>query len=88
MVVLILTWVAFGLLVGLMARAIMPGPQSMGLVTTTLLGVVGAFVGGLIGNLLVGYPVLWLHPAGFIGSVVGALVVLALLGFGHRRLAT
>lgn len=86
MVVLILTWVAFGLLVGLMARAIIPGQQSMGFVTTTLLGVVGSFIGGLIGNLLVGYPVLQLHPAGFIGSVVGALLVLALVGVGHRRL--
>ncbi|MDQ3035585.1 MAG: GlsB/YeaQ/YmgE family stress response membrane protein [Myxococcota bacterium] len=88
MIVLVLTWIAFGLLVGLMARAIMPGPQSMGVLATTLLGVVGAFIGGLIGNLLVGYPVLQLHPAGFIGSVIGALLVLALVGVGHRRLAT
>ncbi|UJR80004.1 GlsB/YeaQ/YmgE family stress response membrane protein [Sandaracinus amylolyticus] len=88
MIVLVLTWIAFGLLVGLMARAIMPGRQSMGLVPTTLLGVVGAFIGGLIGNLLVGQSVLALHPASFIGSVVGALIVLAIVGMGSRRLAT
>lgn len=88
MIVLVLTWIAFGLLVGLMARAILPGRQPMGLVPTTLLGMVGAFVGGLLGNLIVGRAVLALHPAGFIGSVVGALLVLALLGLGARRVAT
>lgn len=88
MIVLVLTWIAFGLLVGLMARAIMPGRQSMGLVPTTLVGMVGAFVGGLLGNLVVGRDVLALHPAGFIGSVIGALIVLALLGLGARRVAT
>lgn len=88
MLVLVLTWVAFGLLVGLMARAILPGPQSMGVVATMLLGIVGSFVGGLIGNIVVGYPVLHLHPAGFIGSVIGALLVLVLIGMGSRRLAT
>ena len=72
----------------LMARAIMPGRQSMGLVATTLLGIAGAFVGGLVGNVLAGHPVLALHPAGFIGSVVGALIVLAFVGVGARRLAT
>lgn len=88
MVVLILTWIAFGLLVGLMARAIMPGRQSMGLIATTLLGVVGSFLGGLVGNLLVGYEVLRLHPAGFIGSVLGALLVLVLVGMSGRRRMT
>ena len=88
MIVLVLTWIAFGLLVGLMARAILPGRQSMGLVPTTLLGIVGAFAGGLLGNLVVGREVLALHPAGFIGSVVGAIVVLALVGMGARRVAT
>lgn len=88
MVVLILTWIAFGLLVGLMARAILPGRQSMSLVGTTLLGVVGSFLGGLVGNLLVGYDVLRLHPAGFIGSVLGALAVLALVGMTRRRRIT
>lgn len=88
MIVLVLTWIAFGLLVGLMARAIMPGRQSMGLVPTTLVGMVGAFVGGLLGNLVVGGTALAVHPAGFIGSVIGAIVVLALLGLGARRVAT
>jgi uncharacterized membrane protein YeaQ/YmgE (transglycosylase-associated protein family) len=85
MVVLVLTWIAFGLLVGLMARAILPGRQPTGVVGTTLLGIVGSFLGGLVGNLVVEYPLFRLHPAGFIGSVIGALLVLAFVGIGHRR---
>ncbi len=85
MLVTILAWIVFGLVVGLIARAIMPGNQSMGFVATTLLGVVGSFVGGFVGNLLAGNRVLALDAAGFIGSVLGALLVLLLVGFTGRR---
>jgi uncharacterized membrane protein YeaQ/YmgE (transglycosylase-associated protein family) len=88
MIVLALTWIAFGLLVGLMARAILPGDHSMGLVATTLLGIVGSFLGGMLGNALVDYPLFRLHPAGFIGSVIGSLVVLAVVGMTTRRRLT
>jgi uncharacterized membrane protein YeaQ/YmgE (transglycosylase-associated protein family) len=81
----ILSWIVFGLVVGLIARAIVPGPQSMGLPGTILLGVAGSFVGGLVGNLLSGYPALRLHAAGFIGSLLGAIVVLVLMTFATRR---
>ena len=63
----------------------MPGRQPMGLAPTTLVGMIGALAGGLLGNLVVGRELLALHPAGFIGSVIGALIVLALLGLGARR---
>lgn len=85
MVMTILTWIVFGLVVGLIARAIMPGNQSMGLVATTLIGIVGSFVGGFVGNLLTGHQALDLNAAGFIGSVLGALLVLFVLGFVGRR---
>ena len=47
----IIAFIIVGLIAGLIARALMPGNQSMGLVATTLLGMVGSFVGGLIGSL-------------------------------------
>ncbi len=82
----ILLFIIFGLVIGLLARAILPGRQSMGVVATTLLGVVGSFVGGMIGNLLSSRPVFDMHPSGFIGSLIGALVVLGIVsGMAHRH---
>jgi uncharacterized membrane protein YeaQ/YmgE (transglycosylase-associated protein family) len=48
----ILSWILFGLIAGLIAKAIMPGPDFGGLVVTTLLGIVGAVVGGFLGTSL------------------------------------
>lgn len=48
----ILSWIIFGLVAGLLARAIMPGKDPSGCVITTLLGIAGAIVGGFIGTLL------------------------------------
>ncbi len=68
-----------GLVVGLLARALLPGADHMGIVATTLLGIVGSVVGGFIGRLVKkpqpGAP---FHPAGFLLSIVGAIVVLLL----------
>jgi uncharacterized membrane protein YeaQ/YmgE (transglycosylase-associated protein family) len=84
-IVMILSWIAFGFLVGAIARAIFPGTQSMGFFGTVALGVVGSLSGGLIGNVIAGEPVLGFHGAGLIGSVLGALLVMAVLGFSSRR---
>jgi uncharacterized membrane protein YeaQ/YmgE (transglycosylase-associated protein family) len=81
----LLAFIVFGLVVGLVARALMPGRQSMGLFTTALLGMVGSFVGGLIGSLIYGGRVFDLHASGIVGSVLGALVVMFLAGMGARR---
>lgn len=82
----ILLFIVFGLLVGLVARAIMPGRQSMGLLMTAVLGMVGSFLGGLVGSLISGRPLLEFHTAGIIGSLIGALVVLGVVGAsGSRR---
>ncbi len=81
----ILLFILFGLIVGFLARAIMPGRQSMGFVATALLGVVGSFIGGFVGNLLAGRPILQLHSAGFIGSILGAIAVLAIVTYAGRR---
>lgn len=83
----ILAFIVLGLLAGFLARALMPGRQSMGLLGTAVLGMVGSLVGGFIGSLLSGDRLFDLHAAGFIGSVVGALLVLFLVGAGRRRRA-
>lgn len=81
----ILMFILFGLVVGFLARAIMPGRQSMGFLATALVGIAGSFVGGIIGNLISGSPLLELHSSGFIGSILGALLVLAIMGWSGRR---
>ena len=66
-----------GIVVGALARFIMPGAQHMGILMTGVLGIVGSFVGGFISRLFnkpaEGAPV---HPAGIVMSVIGALIVL------------
>ena len=66
-----------GFFIGLIVRAIMPGAQHMGFIMTSLVGIVGSIVGGLIARIFSkpreGQP---FHPAGLILSVVGALIVL------------
>jgi len=82
----ILLFVVFGLIVGVLARAIMPGTQSMGWLATALLGVVGSFVGGFLISLVTHNRVEEMNSAGIIGSIIGALLVLFLVGrFGARR---
>jgi len=76
----IILFLVFGIVVGFIARAIMPGSQKMGMVATMLLGVIGSFIGGFIGALLTDSRVLDLNTAGLIGSVVGALIALAVGG--------
>jgi uncharacterized membrane protein YeaQ/YmgE (transglycosylase-associated protein family) len=70
-----------GFIVGLIARAIMPGMQHLGFITTTLIGIGGSIVGGLIGRLFSrpapGTP---FHAAGFIMSIIGALILLFIWG--------
>jgi uncharacterized membrane protein YeaQ/YmgE (transglycosylase-associated protein family) len=66
-----------GFIVGLIARAIMPGVDAMGFWMTTLVGIGGSIVGGIIGS-LINRPRdgTMFHPAGFIMSIIGALVLI------------
>jgi uncharacterized membrane protein YeaQ/YmgE (transglycosylase-associated protein family) len=81
----IIAFLVIGLLAGLIARALMPGNQSMGLIATTLLGIAGSFVGGFIGSFFrTDGRMFDLHPSGLIFSVIGAMLVLLLVGLAGR----
>ena len=70
-----------GFVVGLVARAIMPGVQHLGFIMTTLLGIGGSIVGGLIGRLFSKpAPGSAFHPAGLIMSIIGAIILLFIWG--------
>lgn len=75
--------VIIGFVVGLVARAIMPGNQSMGFILTAVLGIVGSFVAGLLGQGLGWYAPG--APVGFIASVIGAIIVLFVYGMVKGR---
>lgn len=64
----------FGLLIGLLARALMPGRQRMGLIMTMILGIVGAWLGGVIGRKMGRYKEN--QAAGWFMALLGALIVL------------
>ena len=72
----VLIWIVFGLVVGVVAKFIMPGRDPGGIIVTIVLGIVGALLGGWIGRALGVYQPG--QPAGFIMAVIGAIVVLAI----------
>jgi uncharacterized membrane protein YeaQ/YmgE (transglycosylase-associated protein family) len=73
----ILTLIVVGLIAGALARLLVPGRQGLSIPATILLGIVGSVVGGFLGSLLFGGSTRdLLHPAGIIGSVIGAVIVL------------
>jgi uncharacterized membrane protein YeaQ/YmgE (transglycosylase-associated protein family) len=76
----VLGWCVFGLVVGVIARFLMPGRQSMGLLLTMGLGIVGSFAGGFISSLIFGSSDSLVNPAGWIMSIVGAMIVLFIYG--------
>lgn len=77
MVLTILGWIVFGLVVGFIARALVPGKDDIGILRTIVLGVIGSVLGGLaFGLLTVG--IRGFQPAGWIGSIIGAVIVLVI----------
>jgi uncharacterized membrane protein YeaQ/YmgE (transglycosylase-associated protein family) len=69
----------FGLIVGLVARFLLPGPQPKGIIVTALVGIAGGWLGGFIGKALGWYKEG--EAAGFLMSVVGAMALYVLLRF-------
>jgi len=71
-----------GFVAGLIARAVLPGADHMGVIATTAVGIVGSIIGGLIGNVIKKpAPGAKFHPAGFLMSIVGAIVLLIVIRF-------
>jgi uncharacterized membrane protein YeaQ/YmgE (transglycosylase-associated protein family) len=81
----ILGWILFGLIVGVIAKLLMPGRDPGGFILTVLLGIVGAVLGGWMGRTLGLYGPG--EPAGFAMATIGAIVVLALYRLATRRRA-
>lgn len=71
----IIGWIIFGLIVGIIAKFLMPGRDPGGFVITAILGVVGALLGGFLGRALGWYREG--EPAGFVVAILGAILVLA-----------
>jgi uncharacterized membrane protein YeaQ/YmgE (transglycosylase-associated protein family) len=79
----ILGWILFGLIVGIIAKLLMPGRDPGGFVITTLLGIAGAMLGGFIGRALGLYGPG--QPAGFFMAVIGAILLLVIYHALVRR---
>ena len=82
----ILGWIIFGLIVGIIAKLLMPGRDPGGFFVTILLGIAGAMVGGFVGRMLGLYR--QGDGAGYIMSIIGALVLLLLyrVALGRRTI--
>jgi uncharacterized membrane protein YeaQ/YmgE (transglycosylase-associated protein family) len=81
----VIGWIVFGLVVGAIARLLMPGEQPMGCLLTILLGIAGSFVGGYIGTLVSGQPMDLAEPSGWIGAILGALLLLFIYGLLTKK---
>ncbi len=75
--------ILIGFIVGLLARVLKPGRDSMGIIFTTLLGIAGALFAGWIGQAMGWYRPG--QPAGFIGALLGAIVILIIVSMFRRR---
>lgn len=84
----IVSFLAFGLVAGAVARLVTPGRQAIGCLATLAVGIVGALLGGLIGDVVLGHKVRfgW-HLGPFLLAVIGAVVLLVALEAlqGRRR---
>jgi uncharacterized membrane protein YeaQ/YmgE (transglycosylase-associated protein family) len=87
MVGFIIGLVIVGLIAGFVARALVPGDDSMSIGATILLGIVGSFIGGLIADALLRNDAddIGLAPSGIIGSIVGAVIALLVYNAATRR---
>ena len=75
--------IVIGLIIGAVAKLLMPGKDPGGCIITILLGLAGSFVGGYLGQLLNLYRAN--EPAGFIGSVIGAMILLLIYRLVTKR---
>ena len=79
----ILSWILFGLVVGVIAKLLMPGRDPGGFIVTILLGIAGALIGGFVGRAMGFYTAN--EGAGWLMSILGAILLLALYRMMVRR---
>jgi uncharacterized membrane protein YeaQ/YmgE (transglycosylase-associated protein family) len=79
----IIGWIIFGLIVGIIAKFLMPGRDPGGYIVTTLLGIAGALVGGFLGRFLGLYNEG--DPVGFIMAILGSIVLLLIYRMASRH---
>jgi uncharacterized membrane protein YeaQ/YmgE (transglycosylase-associated protein family) len=79
----VIGWIVFGLIVGIIAKFLMPGRDPGGFIITTLLGIAGALVGGFLGGLLGLYGEG--DPVGYIMAVLGSIVLLLIYRMASRH---
>lgn len=79
----IIGWILFGLIVGAIAKFVMPGKDPGGIIVTILIGIAGALLAGFIGKTLGWYGDE--DAAGYIASILGAIILLALYRVVARR---
>ncbi|MCX5849981.1 MAG: GlsB/YeaQ/YmgE family stress response membrane protein [Deltaproteobacteria bacterium] len=80
-----LSWIVMGLIVGVLAKIIMPGKSPEGIITTILIGIAGALVGGFIGSLLGLGTVTGFNIGSFLLAVSGAVILLFLYGILKKK---
>ena len=79
----IISMIVVGFIVGLIARALKPGNDRMGIIMTTLLGIAGSFLAGFLGQAMGLYTTG--EPAGWIASVIGAVLLLVIVSLVRGR---
>lgn len=77
----ILSWIVMGLIVGMLAKFIMPGKDPGGVIVTILIGIAGSFVGGFIGSFLGLGPVTGFNIGSLLLAIGGAVLLLVLYRF-------
>lgn len=82
----IIGWIIFGLIAGIVAKLLMPGKDPGGFIITAILGIAGAVIGGYVGQAMGLYRPG--EPTGFIMSVIGAVLLLALYRMVARPMRT
>ena len=80
----ILAWIVLGLIAGAVAKALHPGPDPGGILVTMLIGVVGAFLGGVIGRAVFGVGITGFDGRSFLLAIAGSFLLLVIYRFATR----